>query len=220
MDIVILKIEQLSFFLPGLTRKSKSVDSIVDINRSNFYDASRVLEKICSEVAHHCTERHLTQDLKNVRANIFLPVSDSSHRGHTFVLKMPHELRVNMDNPQENEIYFYVSQGSVGEAYETGREMITRQRNHRIPEYLADKLDARLKWWASFPIRESDNYIIGVLSVDGLDFELPPNEEANIQNIVRIHLREISKELDKQPRQDIFVVQKIRKRPRRRKEYL
>jgi len=87
MDVVILKFEGLKFILPGITRREKSVDSIIDVDRSNFNNAAELLERARFEVADFCTNvKGLSNSRDNIRANIFLPTMNHDFRGHTFSL--------------------------------------------------------------------------------------------------------------------------------------
>lgn len=208
MDIVILKIESLKFLLPGLVRREKSIDTIPDVDLGNYTHAAEILEKVRFEVADYCTQKKISNSRDHVRANIFLPTMNHGFRGHTFVLKMPPTLMKNMKRNQENDISFCLGQGATGHVYETGTSEFTRTIEHRIPPYLAEKIDPSLKWFTTHPLKSPDGRTLGVLNVDGLNFELPSEEELNIDNIIKKHIRDIEEALDKQPKKEIFVLQK------------
>lgn len=208
MDIAILKVDKIRFLLPGLFRKEKSVDTILDVDKGNYSSAGDILEKVRFEVADYCTQKQLSNSRDNIRANCFLPTMNHDFRGHTFVLKMPPMLMKNMKRVQEHDMYFCLGQGATGYVYETGTHQFTRTKEHRIPDYLAEKVEPALNWWATFPLKSAEGKILAVLNVDGLAFDLPKEEEVSIKNIVSKYLKDIGEVLDKEPKKDIFVLQK------------
>lgn len=208
MDIVVLKVDSIKFLLPGLVKQEKSVDTILDFEKGNYSSVANMLEKVRFEVADYCTQKDLTQSRDNIRANIFLPTMNHDFRGHTFVLKMHPTLMKNMKRTQEHDIYFCLGQGASGHVYETGTPEFTTRLNYRIPNYLALKVEPTLSWWATFPLKSTDGNVLGVLNIDGLGFDVPKEEESNINNIIKLHLGDIGENLDNQPKKEIFVLQK------------
>ena len=208
MDINVLKVDSFRFIFPGLLKKEKSVDTILDIDKGDYSSAADILEKVRFEVADYCTQKGFTQFRDNVRANIFLPTMNHDFRGHTFVLKMHPKLMKNMNRAQEHDIYFCLGQGATGYVYQTGTPEFTRAINHRVPDFIAEKLEPTLKWYATFPLKNANGAVLGVLNIDGLDFDVPKDEELHINNIIEKYLKDLGEALDKQPKKEVFVLQK------------
>ncbi|MCG8698399.1 MAG: hypothetical protein MI922_10130 [Bacteroidales bacterium] len=210
MDIVAVKIDKLQFFISPKLKRNKVLDSIIDVGQSKFDKAAEILEKIQRIVTLDCIDKKLIDNSQHIRVNVFLPTLKHEKKGHTFVLKMPSLLMCGDYLDSEAEISFCCGQGATGKVYETNKPDFNRSKNYRIPKYLEDKIHPGLKWWASYPLIDETQSVIGVLNIDGLNCELPENEKGNLDNIIKHHKVDLEKELNKLPRIDLFVVYKSR----------
>ena len=117
---------------------------------------------------------------RQIRANVFLP-HHSQTKGGT-ILSMHPSWQVNMWHLPENNIEFLPGQGATGLAFsdEYGRVRIARrlspdagewEQEYQMTDELRDKVHEDLKWVMSFPLKDAQGNTIGVLNVDGLDYE-------------------------------------------------
>lgn len=205
MSIVDINIDKLEFSFSEFFKKRKPVDTIIDTRCEKFHLAGEQVELIRNEVASDFKEKKLISSHESIRANVFLPTANRDAKGHTYVLEMHPVLMKNMNHEGERNLRLCLTQGLTGEVFGKQSCKICREIHHRLSDEQAKYVHPGLSWWASFPLMSKEHTIIGVLNVDGIEFDLPKSEESNLINLVKGKKNKLEEELNKLPKLDLFL---------------
>jgi hypothetical protein len=118
-----------------------------------------------------------------VRANIFFPEYDSPSNPQRYKLKICPGLHLMMqDSSPELHISFLPNQGATGHVFASGQACVAQRLGsgegdwndiYNITDELAEIIHPDLKWVISMPLQLPGAKPMGVVNVDGLQYEFP-----------------------------------------------
>ncbi len=163
--------------------------------RKNFH------RKLDLEIKTHFP-KDISPKLDQIRANIWIPDNkiEVTH-GAFFKLFMPDLFKINMNNPNENEMRLWVGQGNSGMCFLSGQPRITLSESLNQELIHAGLLDKNLSWIISFPLKRTNDskYVIAILSIDGTYVKVEKEVLENIKNDFDNEIKNIEKIINKMP---------------------
>jgi hypothetical protein len=117
-----------------------------------------------------------------VRADIFFPEYDSPPNTNQYKLKICPGLHLKMNYPPELSISFLPNQGATGNVFASGQPRVAQRLTSgkgdwddffNITDELAATIHSELKWIISMPLLLTGGKPMGVVNVDGLQYQFP-----------------------------------------------
>lgn len=151
-----------------------------------------------------------------VRANVFLPDTNATSRGHVCELFMLPQLRIDMVNHPDENIRFLPDQGLTGAVFVRQEQLLIYTKRgaqkgteegvqvYPLTDAQIRQIHPKLAWIVSFPLKIPDT-VGGVLNLDGLDQEVDRTILEGLMGHLAIHVARFAELLAGVPKNRVTI---------------